>query len=65
MGKVNRKNWKSWRDIKEWAEAEGYKHLAAVCSLITTAGKAAANLGVAKWLFAICCDYARKRKLKI
>ena len=29
MGKVNRKNWKSWRDIKEWAEAEGYKHLAA------------------------------------
>lgn len=29
MTKVNRKNWKSWRDIKEWAEAEGYKHLAA------------------------------------
>ena len=45
MGKVDREAWKSWRDIKEWAEAEGYKHLAARMQLNNDCWKSSGEFG--------------------
>lgn len=65
MGKVNRKNWKSWRDIKEWAEAEGYKHLAARMQLNNDCWQSSGEFGRSQVAICDALRFCEERNLKL
>ena len=65
MGKVNRKNWKSWRDIKEWAEAEGYKHLAARMQLNNDCWQSSGEFGRSQVAICDALRFCEEQNLKL